>query len=143
MDTCPECRSILPEGETCQSLFDQFLVLEFTDPGYGAVHFLTVACFMVQHGRYSGAGREWIKDKLRAYLEEGRTIEQIRADAGQSASQDRRDFKITRQPGDPPPPVIAWSMTIADVAQQFEGPESYRELIVQWARVTLKEMDGA
>ncbi|QYR19267.1 hypothetical protein KZ483_15075 [Paenibacillus sp. sptzw28] len=32
------------------------LALEFSDPGYGRVHFLTVACFIIQHNRYMTKG---------------------------------------------------------------------------------------
>ena len=46
MSNCPECGA--PDN-LCQTRFDEFLVLEFTDAGYGAVHHLTVATFMVQH----------------------------------------------------------------------------------------------
>ncbi len=50
---CPVCGAVLPEGSTCQSIFDEFLNLEYTDPAYGQVHYLTVTCFMIQHERYS------------------------------------------------------------------------------------------
>src|SRR5512147_1373320 len=46
MTDCPECGA----AETlCKERFDEFLVLEFTDAGYGAVHHLTVATYMLQH----------------------------------------------------------------------------------------------
>jgi hypothetical protein len=55
-DTCPDCGATWDADRTCQSVFDEFLVLEFADAGYGAMHMLTVACYMIQHGRYSDAG---------------------------------------------------------------------------------------
>ena len=57
---CAECGAIIDQEESCQEIFDRFLVLEFSDPEYGAVHFLTVACFMIQHRRYSDAALGWI-----------------------------------------------------------------------------------
>jgi hypothetical protein len=45
---CPECGSRLNDGITCQSILESFLALEFSDPAYGAVHFLTASCFMIQ-----------------------------------------------------------------------------------------------
>lgn len=139
--TCPECGAALDdEKDTCQSIFDSFLVLEFTDPAYGAVHMLTVACFMIQHGRYSDPALAWIEQQLRAYLEDDAPVEQIRRQAAKETRQGTRTWKVTRQPGEPPLAEIAWSMTIADVAQQYHDAESYCALVKDWARITLKEM---
>jgi hypothetical protein len=138
--TCPECGAYLNDGTTCQSIFDSFLVLEFTDPDYGKVHMLTVACFMIQHGRYSDEALIWIEHKLRAYLEDGTPIEQIRKQAGREAGQDTRTWKVTRQPGTLPPPKVSWSMTIADIASNYQDACSYCKLVTQWAHTTLSEM---
>ncbi len=78
------------------------LVLEFTDPGFGAVHMLSVACFMIQHGRYSDDALVWIDQKLRADLEDGISAEQIRKEMNWETSQARRAWKVTRPPGAPP-----------------------------------------
>lgn len=48
---CSECGAVFNETNSCQAFFDSFQVLEFTDPGYNEVHMLTVACFMIRHGR--------------------------------------------------------------------------------------------
>lgn len=139
--SCPECGAVYDDQVTsCQDIFDQFLVLEFTDPAYGAVHFLTVACFMVQHGRYSDAGMAWIEQKLRKHLEEGMPVAEIRQEASGEADQSRRGWKVTRPPDARPLPKVAWSMTIADVARNYHNAEEYQEQIKQWARVTLAEM---
>ena len=138
--TCPECGALLSGDTSCQAIFDTFLVLEYTDPAYGEVHFLTVACFMIQHGRYSAEGLAWIEQKLRLYLEEGVPIRRIRRQASRETSQARRTWKIARQPGEVPLPKIAWSMTIADVAAQYKDAATYCELVKQWARSTLQEM---
>ena len=139
-DTCPECGARLSGNASCQAIFEDFLVLEFTDPGYGAVHMLTVACFTIQHGRYSDEALVWIEGKLREYLEEGSSTEQIRRQAGKEADQQARTWKVTRQPDAPRLPKIAWSMTIADVASRAQDAKSYCEQVELWARVTLHEM---
>ncbi len=141
--TCLECGAILSEETSCQEIFDQFLVLEFSDPAYGAVHFLTVACFMIQHGRYSDEGLAWIAEKLRDYLEKGVSAEQIRRQAAWDAGPSRRSWKVMRPASAPPLPKIAWSMTIADVARQYRDAESYCKLIRQWAKATVGEMGNA
>jgi len=101
---------------------------------------LTVACFMIQHGRYSDEALAWIEQKLRAYLQDGITPEQIRRQAARETGQSVRTWKVTRQPGVQPLPRIPWSMTISDVASQYQDVNSYRDLVTQWARTTLQEM---
>jgi hypothetical protein len=137
---CLECGATHLEGNTCQSIFDSFLALEFTDPGYGAVHMLTVACFMIQHGRYSAVALGWIKQQLHAYLGEDVPVSQIRRSARQETQQAARNWKVLRQPDEPPMPQVAWSMTIADVAAHSHDAANYCEWIRRWARVTLQEM---
>ena len=51
-----------------------------------------------------------------------------------------RSWQITRLTDAPPLPQVAWSLTIADVAQSMQNPEEYCELVKQWARVTLQQM---
>lgn len=55
-------------GLTCQDMFDEFLALEFSYPAYGKIHMLTVACFMIQHHRYSNPALFWIQEKLSEVL---------------------------------------------------------------------------
>jgi hypothetical protein len=141
-DTCPQCGAAVSEGRTCQTVFDEFLALEFTDPDYGAVHMLTVACFMIQHGRYSDTGLVWIEQRLHDYLERGISAAQIRRDAAQETRQDRRDWKVLRQPHDPPQKPARWSVTIVDLADQADSAAHYRAAIERWARATLTEMQA-
>ena len=137
---CPECGAHLHEGDSCQAIFDPFLALEFRDPAFGAVHFLSVACFMIQHGRYSDQGLIWIAGQLRAYLEEGRPIEYIRRRAAREIRSQVRSWKVSRSPEAPRQAEIPWSMTIAGVAGHYRDSGSYCELVTRWARTTLKEM---
>lgn len=138
--TCPDCGATFSGDDSCQSVFDEFLVLEFTDPEYGVVHMLTVACFMIQHRRYSDAGLRWIERQLRHYLESGRPQEQIREQAASETDQSRRTWKVTRQPDEPPLPRIPWSVTIADVAKNYQDAASYCEWVRRWARATVQEV---
>lgn len=139
-NTCPDCGAISQGENTCQSIFDAFLVLEFTDPTYGAVHFLTVSCYWIQHGRYSDEALVWIAQKLQAYLDEGISTGQMRRQDAQEIAQDKRIWKVTRRPSEPPQAKIAWSKTIVNVASKYRDAESYRDLVKQWARATLQEM---
>ncbi|MBV9259473.1 MAG: hypothetical protein JO215_15760 [Ktedonobacteraceae bacterium] len=140
-ERCPECGALLTEGNTCQSIFDEVLSLEYTNPEYGKVHFLTVTCFMIQHGRYSDEALAWAKSALRAYLDEGVTAQQIRQRTAKETNRATRTWKITRQAGAPPLPKVAWSTTIADVAQSLQDAGKYCEQIEKWAHITLQEME--
>jgi hypothetical protein len=139
-NVCLECGAIHTGDGSCQAIFDNFLALEFSEPGFGEVHLLTVACFMIQHGRYSDEALIWIEQQLRANLEGGVSAEQIRRRAAQHTDLQTRVWKVTRRPGAPSQAHIAWSMTIADVAAHYQDAATYRDLVSQWARATLREM---
>lgn len=141
-ERCAECGALLDAGSTCQATFEEFLALEYTNPAYGRVHFLTVACFMIQHRRYSDQALGGIYELLRAYFEEQLTDQQLRQRTASSIGHSSRTWKITRQAGDPPLPFVAWSMTISDVARHMQHPDEYCERITAWARVTLQEMSA-
>jgi len=101
---------------------------------------LTVACFMIQHRRYSDEALIWIEQKLHDYFERGFPVDQIRHRAEIETDQARRAWKVIRQADAPPLPEIAWSMTIVDVAANYQDAQSYCELVERWARTTLHEM---
>lgn len=138
--TCPECGAKLDAYTSCQEIFDQFLALEFSDPEYGAVHFLTVACFMIQHYQYSESALTWIKQTLGAHLSNNMTADQLRKLAYIDSSNTDRDWKVLRQKDDPQPVHLEWSVTIADVAGNFTDAAGYREWINRWAQATLAQM---
>jgi hypothetical protein len=141
---CPECGGSFYEGRSCQAIFDEFLTWEFEDAGYGAVHFLTVAVFMTQHGRYTEAAQAWITAQLRARLVDGEPVESIRRRAQRTTPQDERTWKVIRAAGAPPAKRRAWAMTIADVARAHDATlnaADYRAAITEWARKTLRQLE--
>lgn len=137
---CPECGASLRDGRTCQEIFDSFLVLEFEDPAYGAVHFFTVACFYIQHNRYSDEGLRWINATLRESLADSSNLDNLYRRAQTSAQNTSRRWKVNRVPGAPKLPQIDWQMTIGDVASQYQDAASYCALIRQWAETVLRQM---
>jgi hypothetical protein len=130
----------VPKGSTCQAIFDEFLGLEFSDPAYGQVHFFTVACFMIQRGRYSDEALTGIQSLLEAALVEQLPPHQLRERATKGMSKATRTWQITRPADAPPLPHVAWSVTIADVARSIQDPELYCDHVKQWARATLQQM---
>jgi hypothetical protein len=109
------------------------------------VHFLTVATFMTQHGRYTDEAQAWIKQQLQANLEDNQPVERLRRLAQATTSQANRTWKVVRGPGDPPAPRVAWDMTIVDVARRHDeaglDAAAYREAVTDWARATLRQLE--
>ena len=140
VERCAECGAVSPAGSTCQSIFDECLALEYTDPAYGKVHILTVACFMIQHGRYSDEALTWIEAQLQDHLEHGVAVQHIRQKAAQQTRQTNRTWKVLRPVGAAPLPSVAWSVTLADVAPYLQDAEKYCQQIERWALATLQEM---
>ena len=135
---CPECGA---PDQQCQSRFDEFLVLEFTDPGYGAVHHLTVAAFMVQHSsRMTPEGWKYERDLLREFLVEKKTPAMIRKQIKKTVDSGTRTFKFKSKTGVPVIDKPTWSKTILDV--HSETAEVYDEEINAWARSVLEEAEG-
>ena len=94
-NVCPECGADLPAGTTCDEIFGSFLEKDYVDPGYGAVHFLTVGVFMIQHGRYSEEALAWIQPHIRDFLDGKATQEQIRRASRRQVDQSQRAWKVS------------------------------------------------
>lgn len=132
---CPECGA--PDN-LCQTRFDEFLVLEFTDPGYGAVHNLTVATFMIQHSsRMSREGWMYERDLLREFIVEGKSPSLIRQQVKDSVDSGKRKFTFKSKDGMPVIQKSTWEKTILDV--RTENAAMYCEDINAWARSVLEE----
>ncbi|HLO28720.1 MAG TPA: DUF5946 family protein [Anaerolineales bacterium] len=133
--TCPECGA--PDN-LCQTRFDEFLVLEFTDAAYGAVHHLTVATYMLQHS--SKMTREgWLHERelLREFLIENKSPSFIRKQNKDLVDSGKRTFKFKSKTGLPILKKSIWTRTILDV--RSENAAIYCADIVAWARSALEE----
>lgn len=135
---CPECGA---SDNLCQTRFDEFLVLEFTDAGYGAVHHLTVAAYMVQHSsKMTREGWLFERDLLKEFLVENKSPEYIRKQNKDVIDSRERKFKIKSKTGLPVIDKTTWKKTILDV--RAENAEVYREDITAWARSVLEESEA-
>jgi hypothetical protein len=138
MSSCPECGVI---DNLCHSRFDEFLVLEFTDPGYGAVHHLTVTAYMVQHSsKLTREGWLFERNLLREFLVENKPPAYIRKQNKEVVDSGKRNFKIKSRDGKPVIGKTTWSKTILDV--RAENAEVYCEDISAWARSVLEEAES-
>lgn len=111
---CPECGA--PDA-LCQSRFDEFLALEFSDPGgYGSVHNLTVAAYMVQHSsRLTREGWLFERSLLREFLIEGKSPALVRQESREALDSGKRPFKIKSRTGQRIIEKSEWTKTILDV----------------------------
>jgi len=134
---CPECGA--PDA-LCQTRFDEFLILEFTDAGYGIVHHLTVAAYMVQHSRkMTPEGWKYERDLLREFIVEKKTPATIRKQIKDTVDSGKRTFKIKSKTGLPVIDKKTWRKTIMDV--RAENADVYCEDIVAWAQSVLEEAE--
>lgn len=132
---CPECSVI-----GCRKRFDEFLVLEFTDPGYGTVHHLTVAAYMLQHS--SQLTREgWLYERklLSEFLVENKPPAFIRRRNKDLVDSGKRTFKIRSRDGQRVIQKSAWARTILDV--RTEDGEIYCADVTAWARSVLDDCE--
>jgi hypothetical protein len=135
---CPECGA--PET-LCKTRFDEFLALEFTDAGYGAVHHLTVAAYMLQHSsQLTRAGWLHERELLRQFLMENKPPAFIRKQNKDWVDSGKRTFKIKSRDRKPVIDKTTWTKTILNV--RMENAEDYCEDVTAWARSVLEEADA-
>ena len=135
---CSECGAL---DNLCQTRFDEFLILEFTDAGYGAIHHLTVAAFMVQHSsKLTRAGWLFERGLLRDFLVENKPPAYVRKQNKEMVDSGKRTFKIKSNTGLPVINKTTWVKTILDV--RAENADVYCEDITAWARSVLEEAEG-
>ena len=135
---CPECGA---PDQRCQTRFDEFLVLEFTDAGYGAVHHLTVAAYMVQHSsKMTREGWLFERNLLREFLIEHKPPAYVRKQNKDIVDSGKRNFKIKSRDGKPVIDKTTWKKTILDV--RAENADVYCEDITAWARSVLEEAEA-
>ena len=134
---CPECGAT---DSLCKSRFEEFLALEFTDMGYGAVHNLTVATYMLQHSsQLSREGWLYERDILREFIMEKKSPSLIRQQVKDSVDSGKRTFKFKSKDGKPVIHKSTWTRTILDV--RTEDAETYCADVAAWARSVLEEAE--
>ena len=135
---CPECSA--PET-LCQTRFDEFLVLEFTDAGYGAVHHLTVTAYILQHSsKLTREGWQHERELLREFLVENKPPAFIRKQNRDLVDSGKRTFKIKSRDGLPVINKTSWTKTILDV--RTESAEVYCADVTGWARAVLEDAEA-
>jgi len=136
MNPCPECGA--PDS-ACESRFYECLAFEFQDPGYGAVHHLTVTAYMLQHS--SQLTREgWLQQRelLREFLVENKPPAYLRQQS-KDLDSGKRAFKIKSQNGKPVINKTTWTKTILDI--RMDNAKEYCEDMNEWATSVLEDTE--
>jgi hypothetical protein len=138
--TCAQCGAIHPSGETCQQRFEACLALEYENPSaYGAVHLLTVACYMLQHNLYSRQGWLETRQMVAQIVHQEATPIEIREKYQRKLDSGQRTWSVTRGARLAEFDAIQWSFTIADL--RMDNPEGYVTSVKQWAEYVLEDTD--
>ena len=135
---CPECGAL---DFACGARYHEFLVLEFSDPGYATVHHLTVTAYMLQHS--SKLTREsWLhmRELMREFLVENKPPAFIRKQNKKFIDSGERKFKISSKDGKPVINQIPWRKTILDV--RADNSKIYCEDITTWSGTVLKDAEN-
>ena len=134
---CPECGAV---DNLCRSRFDEFLALEFSDMGYGEVHNLTVATYMLQHSsKLSLEGWLYERDLLREFIVEKKSPSLVRQQVKDSVDSSKRTFKFKSKDGKPVISKSTWTKTILDV--RWENAEVYYADVNSWATAVLEDAE--
>jgi hypothetical protein len=138
LQKCPQCGAEFLADEQCRDRFDLCLALEFENPTtFGAVHHLTVACYMLQHNVYS---REvWLeaRNMVAQFIRAGVAPAEMRRRNRSRFNSGRRAWSVTKGPKLAEFETIAWSRTIASVRP--ENPETYCAGVTLWATSILAD----
>lgn len=136
INTCPECGALVTAELSCQSVFDECLAKEFANAGFGAVHHLTVAAYMLQHSsKLSRDGWLSMRQLLREFLVENKPPAEVRRKNKSVVDNSRRTWKITSRDGLAIIDNLPWTKTILDV--RLDIAENYCADISEWARAVL------
>jgi hypothetical protein len=140
MENCSFCGAEFPAGEQCRGYFDQCLAFEYENPtAYGAVHLLTVACYMLQHNAYSRDVWLEARNMVTQFLDKGITPLSIRKQNRQKLDSGHRTWSVTKGAKLSEFYSIHWSRTIADV--RLDSPEHFCADVRVWAASILEDSE--
>ena len=134
---CSECGALSHDGLTCRERFHALLTMEVQDPELASLHFLTVACYNLQHpSQFTPEALEGLRISLKGLLGGTMTIDEIR----RRTSSEYDGPKKVLQPAWRQQVILnIWKMTTADVYRPFQ-PRGTAERVKQWAESVRREI---
>jgi hypothetical protein len=128
--SCPECGAPRLEGMTCWEQLGLLIAWEYDDPELRAEHFLTVACYNLQHpAQFTDDALAGLKAAFIEHLDNGLAVTEIRRRVGKASEGNRR---VLKDEAERHPALRAWSRTIADVYTP-DRPEGAAGRVRAWA----------
>ena len=116
------------------------MALEYENSGaFGAVHHLTVVCYMLQHNAYSRDVWLEARNMLAQFVEEGVSPAAMRGRNRSRFDSAHRSWSITKGAKLPEFETLLWSRTIAGV--RLDDPETYCADVQLWATCVLKDTE--
>lgn len=136
--TFPLCGAEVPLGRQCRERFDICIAAEFENPaGFGAVHHLTVLCYMLQHNAYSHNAWLAAREMLSRFIQEGVSPSSLGRQVRALVDGGNRTWSIIRGARFSEFDKIVWSSTIAAV--RLDDPEIYCSDVRLWAAGILED----
>lgn len=112
-ETCPECGAPAIDGMSCWEQLGALIAWEYNDPDLLAEHFLTVACYNLQHpAQFANSALAGLRTALIDRLDNHVSVAELRHRAGRAYAGAARVLKPAAERR---PELRRWSMTIADV----------------------------
>ena len=137
---CPECGAPRVQGLSCWEMLGMLLAWEYDDPELQAEHFLTMACYNLQHpAQFTEATLAGLRAVFIEKLDYGLAVAEIRRRVGKAAAGATRVLK----PEEERRPVLRqWAMTIADVYLP-DQPTGAAVRVRAWAAVIRRALTPA
>lgn len=135
--SCPECGAPAVDGLGCDGQLGLIIGWESGNPELFAVHFLTVACYNLQHpAKFTDEAIAGLRATLIEVLDEGLPIAEVRRRTSARYDGERR---VMRPEGDRRPVSRPWRMTIADVCAP-RTTDGAAERVRAWAAAVRSEL---
>jgi hypothetical protein len=134
---CPECGAPTRDGMNCWHMLGGIIGWEACDPELVAEHFLTVACYNLQHpAQFTDATLAGLRAVFTERLDHGLGIAEIRRRVGQAAQGAAR---VLRPEAERTPVLRQWAITVADVYLPGR-PEGAAARVRAWAAAIRREL---
>ncbi len=110
---CRECGAPPVDGMSCWEQLGALLAWEYQDPELRAEHFLTVACYNLQHpAQFTDEAVAGLRSALVEHLDNDVSVKELRRRAASAYEGNKR---VLRDEAERRPTLRRWSTTIADV----------------------------
>lgn len=136
-DKCLECGASTQDGMNCWEQLGGILAWEAHDTELAAEHFLTVACYNLQHpAQFTDEAMDALRAGFKARMDEGVSTGQLRR---QMSNQFEGSKRVLKRESEQQPVLRQWRMTIANVYLPGH-PEGAAERVRQWAKMIRQEL---